>query len=73
MYNATSSGPDTYNSCVYFPLTGKQLRFESKLATWSADKTITFDGTRCELNRGQSASDNKPEAHRPTDFAPYAA
>lgn len=59
VYNATSSGPDIYNSYVYFPSTGKQLKFESKLAAWSADTTITFDGTEYELDRGQSASDNK--------------
>lgn len=59
VYNATSSGPDIYNSYVYFPSTGKQLKFESKLAAWSADTTITFDGTEYELDRGQSASDRK--------------
>lgn len=59
VYNSTSSGPDVYNSYVYFPSTGTQLRFESKLAAWSADTTITFDGTEYELDRGQSASDIK--------------
>lgn len=58
-YNATSSGPDVYNSYVYFPSTGKQLKFESKLAGWSGDTTITFDGTEYTLDRGQSATGNK--------------
>lgn len=59
VYNATDSGPDVYNSYVYFPSTNKQIKFESKLAAWSADTTITFDGTTYELDRGQSRSDRK--------------
>jgi hypothetical protein len=59
VYNATDSGPDVYNSYVYFPSTGKTLKFESKLAGWSGDTTITFDGTEYKLDRGQSQSDRK--------------
>lgn len=59
VYNATGSGPDVYNSYVYFPSTGKQLKFESKLAAWTSDTTITVDGSEYELDRGQSKSDNK--------------
>ncbi len=59
IYNATDSGPDVYNSYVYFPSTGKTLKFESKLAGWSGDTTITFDGTEYKLDRGQSQSDRK--------------
>lgn len=59
IYNATDSGPHVYNSYVYFPSTGKTLKFESKLAGWSGDTTITFDGTEYKLDRGQSQSDRK--------------
>ena len=59
VYNATGSGPDVYNSYVYSPSTGKQLKFESKLAAWTSDTTITVDGSEYELDRGQSKSDNK--------------
>jgi hypothetical protein len=59
VYNATDSGPDIFNSYVYFPSTGKQLKFESLLAAWTGDTSVTFDGTKYEVERGQSKSDRK--------------
>ena len=62
IYNATDSGPDVYNSYVYFPSTGKTLKFESKLAGWSGDTTITFDGT----GTSWTAASRSPTANRDT-------
>ena len=50
--NSTVSGPDIYNSYLYFSDTAKQVKFESKLAAWTANTTITVNGDETELGRG---------------------
>lgn len=54
--NSTMSGPDIWNSYLYFPSNNKQVKFESKRAGWSCATTITVNGDETGLDRGQQAS-----------------
>ncbi|MEI8080309.1 MAG: hypothetical protein WCI74_00485 [Actinomycetes bacterium] len=54
--NATTSGPDIWNSFLFFPKDNKQVKFESKLAAWSCATTITVDGVETTLDRGQQGT-----------------
>lgn len=54
--NATSSGPDVWNSYAYLPGSGKQIKFESKLAGFTSNTTVTVGGEETQLDRGQQVS-----------------
>ncbi len=54
--NATSSGPDIWNSYAYIPGSGKQIKFESKLAGFTGNTTVTVGGEETQLDRGQQVS-----------------
>ena len=50
--NSTVSGPDIYNSYLFFPNDAKQVKFESKLAAWTDNTTITVNGDESGIDRG---------------------